>query len=104
MTSGSAPAGEAGTCRLNAVTNCSTLMRWRTFSWATVTTPLRAKFSLPPTWSQCQWVLTRKRIGAPSAATAALILSDKGAYWPSTRNTPSAPADTPMFPPTPISM
>ena len=104
VTTGRAAAGEGGSRRFNAEMNCSTLMRRRTFSCATITTPLLAKFSLPPVWSKCQCVLRRKRIGPPSAATAALILSDSGANWSSMRITPSLPTDTPMFPPAPINM
>ena len=39
-----------------------------------------------------------------SAATAALILSVSGAYWSSTRKTPSGPAETAMLPPAPVSI
>ena len=49
--------------RLNSSMNCSVLMRRRTLSWATMSTPSPPRFSLPPVWSPCQCVLSTNRIG-----------------------------------------
>ncbi len=49
-------------------TTCSIDMRARTLSWATMTVPARPRFSFPPLWSPCQWVLITKRIGSGSSA------------------------------------
>ncbi len=105
VTSGRAIAGEAGDVRLKSLLNCSTDIRLRTFSCATRTAPAFPRFSFPPTWSPCQCVFTTKRIGLSEiAATAVLIFSVIGAYWSSTRKTPSGPAETPTLPPAPVSI
>ncbi len=105
VTSGSAAAGDGGTFESKALMNCSEDMRFLTLSWATMTTPVFPRFSLPPTWSPCQCVFRTKRMGlSETAATAALILSESGAYWLSIMKTPSAPAETPMLPPAPVSI
>ena len=93
VTSGSAAAGEAGVVRLNSLMNCSTDIRLRTFSCATMTAPRLAEVLVPahvvavPVRVQDE----ADRLGR-RAAIAALILSVSGAYWSSTRKTPSGPA------------
>jgi hypothetical protein len=43
-------------------------------------TPIFPKFSLPPVWSPCTWVFTRKRMGAGEMVLmAATIFSVSGA-------------------------
>jgi hypothetical protein len=82
--------------------NCSVLIRTRTWSWATTSEPLPARFSLPPVWSPCQCVFSTNRGGSGfSLASASMICGDAGAYWSSIRITPSSPTNTPMLPPLP---
>ena len=81
------------------------LIRFLTFSCATTTAPAPRMFSLPPVWSPCQCVFSTNRMGrAVRALTAASTLGVSGAYWSSTTIAPSSPTDTPMLPPTPVSM
>ena len=41
-------------------------------AWATITAPALPKFSLPPVWSKCQWVLTTNLIGLGVIAAIAV--------------------------------
>ena len=81
VTIGHAPGGAAGMVSWAKVRNCVTVRRRRALSWAMITAPAAASFSLPPVWSPCQWVLSTKRIGLPplTESTAARSLSESGA-------------------------
>jgi hypothetical protein len=105
VTMGSAAGGDGGVVVCENSVNCSELMRLRTFSCATMIAPVLPRFSLPPVWSPCQWVLSTKRTGlSVSLAIASTILGVSGAYWSSTRKTASGPMESPMLPPAPASM
>ena len=83
--------------------NCSVLMRLRTLSCATISAPALPKFSLPPVWSKCQWVLSTNLTGLGVIfAIAAVIFGVSGANWSSIRKTASSPTERPMLPPAPV--
>ena len=73
--------GAAWSLRPTRSAKSAGFIRRRTFSWATMRLPAFPRFSLPPVWSPCQWVLTTKRTGSlVIERTAARILSVSGAY------------------------
>ncbi len=105
VTTGNAPSGDGGIFLPKVPMNCSVLIRRLTFSCATRSAPARPRFSLPSTWSPCQWVLTTIRTGSGVIAfTAARIFTLSWPYRPSIRKAPLLPTERPRLPPAPVSM
>ncbi len=104
VTTGSASSG-AGLPGVPSAAEAGCSRRQRSWSRAKIVAPSLAKLALPPTWSGCTCVSTRKRIGlSETRRIAATSLSVSGANCESTSRMPSGPASTLMRPPRPSSV